>query len=133
MSATDYAERLVKINPLNTSEEVEKYLGRGLPKWPQMIVTGRPVKEVQARGIIRRTDTFFIHDYIGNDHKWNDEVKRAVGLPTGQLTAASWAEMDAWRVKWECVSTEYVHNSWISCSARSSPFRPQVVDSKYTK
>lgn len=33
---------------------------RSLPKWPQMIVTGTPVSEMQALEIIRRTDVFFV-------------------------------------------------------------------------
>lgn len=115
VSSDKRTERLARINPLNTLEEIDKYLDRNLPKWPQMIVTGRPVKEVQARGIIRRTDTFFTHGYTGNDHEWDDEVKKAVGLPIGRPSLDVYDQEDAWKRKWECVSTQYVHNSWISC------------------
>jgi len=111
-------ERLARINPLNTPEEIDKYLGRNLPKWPQMIVTGRPVKEVQARGIIRRTDRFFTHSRGGNDHEWNAEVKKSVGMPMDDY---AYDETRDWRKKWDCVVTEYVHNSWVSCSSIFGP------------
>lgn len=38
---------------------MENLLDRGLPKWPQMLVTGASVTKEQALEIIRRTDSFF--------------------------------------------------------------------------
>jgi hypothetical protein len=101
-----------------------------LPKWPQMLVLGKPIGEALALEIIRRTDTFFTHGYDGNDHQWNDAVREAVGypkepenrheLPPGWIRE-HFEKVEEWTEKWGCIPTEYVHNSWISCAFIHGP------------
>lgn len=95
----------------------------GLPKWPQMLVTGVPVTPEQAKEIIRRTDSFFTNWYDGNDEKYVRWVRDTLGMPRcerdgGMLKLIEYFSLrDAWQERWGCICTEYVHNSWIS-----SPF-----------
>lgn len=100
-----------------------------LPKWPQMLVTGKSLSADQAKEIIRRTDSFF-GGHSGNDHVYNAQVKQALGMPlhpqippvgapTGQYLSdleCYWAQERAFRKRWGYVETEYVTNDWISCS-----------------
>lgn len=100
-------------------------LNRGLPKWPQMLVTGVPVPD-RAKEIIRCTDSFFTHGYDGNDHDWNRAVRKALGMPEeydqgkgaydSNRFHAYWEELRVWRERWGAIETQYVHNSWVSCS-----------------
>lgn len=120
---------------------------RGLPEWPQMYVTGKPVTLEQAKEIIRRTDTFF--DWGGgNNHEYNRWVKETLGIPPDpwfgygydqesldqrdrweklspeerQKERDAYAEKRAaWEGRWNCVRTSYVHNNWISCSFIGGP------------
>ena len=105
---------------------------RGLPKWPQMWVTGVPVGSEKALEVIRRTDTFFTHLYGGNQHIWNHWVRKALNMPLGELEAsgtcgvgakfnaekwqAHWDAEETWKKAWGCIQTEYVDNSWVSCN-----------------
>lgn len=103
----------------------------GLPKWPQMLVSGRAVTPDQAKEIIRRTDNFMTSGYGGNDHAWNRRTKQLLGMPdddfsvTKDYTAdqrnALWRKIDAWREAWGVIHTEYVRNSWLSCSFIGGP------------
>lgn len=113
----------------------------GLPKWPQMRVAGPPISADQASEIIRRTDSFIIHGYDGNDRSWNRYVRAILGIP--QDRDFNWPQDDAseeeraafredmnnhyaavakWREDWGCIETEYVHNSWISSSYIGGPY-----------
>lgn len=59
----------------------------GLPKWPQMLVTGKSVTQEQAKEIIFRTDRFFTDPYEysgGNAHEFNRAYRTTAGL--GRLT-----------------------------------------------
>lgn len=96
-------------------------LNVGLPKWPQMYVTGVPVTEEQAKEIIRRTDTFFTRGYNGNEHDWNRKVSRALKMPFFDHTLAWWGKSEEWKKRWGVISTAYVHNSWVSCSFIGGP------------
>jgi len=113
-------------------------LNRHLPKWPQMIVVGKTITVEQALEIIRRTDMFFTHGYGGNDHGFDNRAKMIVGMPetdlwrepsynewSDELRTKLWQErwdgLQAWREKWQVIETEYVHNSWISCSFVGGP------------
>lgn len=105
---------------------------RGLPKWPQMLVTGVPVSEEQALEIIRRTDTFFTWGG-GNNRAFNNMVHETLRMPVNdsyeqypgceQFKSFDdyWAAKEKWREKWGLVDTEYVINSWISCSFVGGP------------
>lgn len=123
-------------------------LGMGLPKWPQHYVTGTPVTVDQAKEIIRRTDSFFCHGYGGNNRQYNSWVRKTLGMapdywdrPTRPFPKddAPQAEKDAdlearraenaedrrltelFEKRWHPLSTEYVHNSWISCAFIGGP------------
>jgi hypothetical protein len=105
----------------------------GLPKWPQMRVSGHSVTPEQASEIIRRTDTFFTGYGGGNDKHWNRFVKGIVKMPLGLDDErryepgakvdwqAEYAAEAAWKEAWGCIETEYVHNSWISCAFIGGP------------
>lgn len=54
---------------------------KGLPKWPAIVVKGKPVTEDQAKEIIIRTDSF----YFGcNDREWEAEINSMIyGIDAG--------------------------------------------------
>jgi hypothetical protein len=55
----------------------------GLPKWPQMLVTGKKVTVDQAKDIIFRTDLFFVDECKysgGNCTEFNDAYREAALL-----------------------------------------------------
>jgi len=106
----------------------KELLNRGLPKWPQMIVTGKKLTEGQALEIIRRTDSFFNYP-SGNNHSF---IKKAVEILEFPYDRDLWKIKDTeerfkkyeeyknkkeeFHDKWGTIETEYVHNSWISCA-----------------
>ena len=114
-------------------------LGVELPKWPKMYVTGKPVSVEQAKEIIRRTDTFFTHGYGGNNREYDQWVRDTIGIPSDgydfdyeaqqklsdEERSALWRkrcqERDAWREQWNVLQTDYVLNSWVSCSFIGGP------------
>lgn len=123
-------------------------MNQGLPKWPQHYVTGMPVTVEQAKEIIRRTDTFFTHGYDGNNHEYNRWVRQTLGMPPGWMDNESppWPKDDApesekqkaiearrahyaeerrlrelFEARWHPIDTQYVHNSWVSCSFIGGP------------
>lgn len=97
----------------------------GLPKWPQMYTTGKPVTLEQAKEIIRRTDTFFHWpEYAGNDRAYAQRVIAALKVPIfeqrhdGDISGLNehWKLEEAWRARWGYIHTEYVSNSWLACA-----------------
>ena len=100
-----------------------------LPKWPQMIVTGKKIHEDQALEIIRRTDAFFDFFQCGNNHDFIDEVKRILRFPPDPYDVKISYEEGANRFSliekrledWGVVKTQYVENNWISCSFIGGP------------
>ena len=106
----------------------EELLNRGLPKWPQMIVTGKTVPKEAALEVIRRTDDFFGYFQSGNDHDFIDKARRILGMPNVherglgfEESAKRFEEMGNWLKNWGVIKTEYVFNSWISCSWVGGP------------
>lgn len=97
----------------------EELMEAGLPKWPQMIVTGADISKEQALEIIRRTDGFF-SNFFSNDRDFGEKVKRAVKYPDEpeEDTTDAWnkyyVELEAWKEKWGYIETEYVWNNWVS-------------------
>lgn len=89
-----------------------------LRKWPQMVVTGRPVTKEQALEIIRRTDTFFVHEYSGNDRDYEAAIIKRFEYPRFDYASgkSNYDAREAWMTTWQAVRTSYVHNSWVSCS-----------------
>ena len=99
----------------------------GLPKWPQHIVTGAPLSVEQAKEIIRRTDSFF-NGSGGNAREWNKTIHRRLKIPevdhggcAVDHIRAAYERVDEWRRRWGTISTNYVHNSWISCAFIGGP------------
>ena len=102
-------------------------LNRGLPKWPQCIITGESVTPEQADEIIRRTDTFLTFGFGGNDQRFDEAAKSILHLPQFPSLDDSMSPEDRhilieeyhkdyeyWHSKWQLVSTQYIKNSWIS-------------------
>jgi hypothetical protein len=99
-----------------------------LPKWPQMRVWGRPVTQRQAQAIIARTDSFWSNQgRSGNNDLFENDLCRALSIPRLDYGAANadWQAMyEAWeqfQTKIGYISTEYVYNSWISCTFIGGP------------
>lgn len=101
----------------------DELLRRDLPKWPQMFVTGAQVSVEQAKEIIRRTDSFFLHcGRTGNDARYAERVLNRLNFPRGDSdTLKLFTKEDEWKKKWGCIETEYVFNSWISCAYIGGP------------
>lgn len=104
---------------------------RGLPKWPQMIVTGTKVTKEQAEEIIRRTDSFYTWG-LGNNHWFIEEAKIALCLPEepeGRLGTDEYFKLaneyyekkNAFLEAIGFINTNYVENDWISCSCFGGP------------
>jgi hypothetical protein len=53
----------------------DELLGRGLPKWPALLVVGENVTEDQAKLILIRTDSF---SFSCNDQEWERDLNEAV-------------------------------------------------------
>ena len=104
----------------------DELMGLGLSKWPQMIVTGTTLPEEQALEIIRRTDRFFSWP-SGNNHPFIKEAVQAVKMPQrpkgddADTLQQYWSADEAWKKKWGLIETEYVTNSWVSCSFVGGP------------
>ena len=106
----------------------EEVLSRGLPKWPQMVVTGMPLPWTRAKEVIRRTDSFIGNGSGGNDYEWNRAAAKLLKMPhlfdMGPKEASDdkpernyqeeWDLQEKWLKKWGYVQTEYVRNSWLS-------------------
>lgn len=104
----------------------------GLPKWPQMRVTGKKISIERAKEIIFATDTFLTGYSCGNDLTWESTVKRLAGLqilefdPPARDTATpeTYTKLREKRAKMRALLVEragflfttYVHNSWASCA-----------------
>lgn len=112
-----------------------KELAQGsLPKWPQMLVTGRPVTVEQAQEIIFRTDDFLTNasEYSGgNCHEFNRYYREIAGLdqlrverqyPEGHTyRVTDWDRMYQLRNSLGIVHTSYVRNNWASSSFIGGP------------
>lgn len=106
-----------------------------LPKWPQMIVSGKSVTIDQAKEIIFRTETFFTEasPYSGgNCHDFNRKYRDSAGLNAIQVlrnspdgartwTDVDWDRQDYLRRQLGVVLTRYVNNDWASSSFVGGP------------
>lgn len=83
-----------------------------LPKWPQMIVTGKSVTIEQAKDIILRTDRFLTcaTEYSGgNYHEFNVAYRKDAGL-----IGKEYGHTQLLREALGFVETSYVSNDWAS-------------------
>lgn len=113
------------------NEEQKQLLDRGLPKWPQMIVTGESITQEQAKEIIRRTDYFLHGGHGGNDRVWNKRAIKLLKMPHGfdmdpdqpkiEDYSAHFEECDTWRDNWGCINLEYLSVGWLSAAALQGP------------
>ena len=98
-----------------------------LPKWPQMIVAGKPVTVEQAKDIIFRTDRFLTEfsEYSGGNYrKFNKEYRDKAGITSvlpaiikdRQLRDEIYDEL---RVIWPDI--RYVLNDWGSSNFIGGP------------
>ena len=127
-------------NVETTDPKVVELLDRGLPKWPQHYVTGQTLQPELAKEIIRRTDSFFAGGHGGNNHDYDRWVRKMLGMPCDWLDLPKdpdpktepdafrafyqkrRVEEDAFRRRWHTISTQYVHNSWVSCAFVGGPY-----------
>lgn len=100
---------------------MSELLNLGLPKWPQMIVTGQSVTVDQAKNIILRTDDFLTDPYKwsgGNNHGFNTRYRKMAGLD--RIKDDDWVKLLDFGAKLReeigHIECEYVKNSWASCA-----------------
>ena len=106
-------------------------LNRGLPKWPQMIVTGPSIAEDLALEVIRRTDAWFVSGQGCNDHAGDRRLARRFRMPHFRDHSvqhpddfdwgAHWDRGERWTKAWGAIATTYVRNSWIGSSFIHGP------------
>lgn len=83
-----------------------------LPKWPQMIVTGKTISETDALEIIRRTDIFIADPkYNGHDKEFSSRAIRILKYPD-----YDYGMTKVWLKDWGFISLEYIYNDWINSS-----------------
>jgi hypothetical protein len=115
---------------MKTRVKKSELLQRGLPKWPALIVKGKPVTQEQAMEIIVRTDHFSfcsndkefekdIHELIyGVRADWlglNDAIKEKYRLKDFNET---WEKQESLEAKYKILDLSYMSNhrilsSWI--------------------
>lgn len=110
----------------------EELLHRGLPKWPQMIVTGPRLREDLALEVIRRTDSWFVSGYGCNDRDGDRRLAQrfrmphyhdyAIQRPADFNWSAFYERGDRWQEAWGAIRTQYVHNTWIGSSFIHGPY-----------
>lgn len=109
---------------------MSKLFDRALPKWPQMIVTGTPVTEDQAKEIIFRTDHFLcdFDSYAGgNNRQFTKLYQNAAGItyirdkfiaehPNNHFKSGLklYDYNDLIQEKIGFIKTNYVFNDWAS-------------------
>ena len=103
----------------------------GLPKWPQLRLTGPNVGEALAKEIIFATDVFLTSfgSSGGNNHAWENAVRTRMGVPRVDAPAHGTPEWEPyvkaqramfrlqamWAEAGNVLSTEYLKNDWAAC------------------
>lgn len=132
--------RVVFSGPLANELSKDDAFSRGLPKWPQLKLTGVPVTEAQAKDIIARTDSFItsISSWCGgNNRAWNDWALNALGFSEllvfstrfigsenliKGFAPAYYEILDEVRKELGFVQTQYVGNHWLSSAFIYGPY-----------
>lgn len=107
----------------NIDKQISDLAVGGLPKWPQMLVSGVQVTPEQAFDIILRTDRFLTDpDGYSNNRefsKWYKAESNLVALlktrkyPEGhEYQTTNWEKYHQLQESIKFVVTEYVHNDW---------------------
>lgn len=118
---------------MNTEES--SLLDIGLPKWPQMKVTGKSVTPEQASEILRRTDRAMSGRW-GNDRQFSRRVGSLLRMPPLLVSTSDFfdslkkftpgtpayrdadfageADAQEWMRRWGYIETDYVCNRWVS-------------------
>lgn len=105
-----------------------------LPKWPQMLVTGKRITQEQADEIIFRTDIFLTDAYEhagGNNRQFNVQYRNDAGLDRFQepkqiteghkFMSTNWEKQSKLWQLLGVIRTNYVKNDWASCSFIGGP------------
>lgn len=117
-----------------TNQDINKLANDNLPKWPQMLVTGKQVTVEQAKEIIFRTDDFLTDASTysgGNAQRFNDAYRKLAGLELLQFertfrdghtyTSFDWDKQRELCERLNIIRTKYVENRWASCSYIGGP------------
>lgn len=115
--------------------DIYKLANGNLPKWPQMLVTGKQVTVEQAKEIIFRTDNFLTdaHPYSGgNAREFNKHYRKIAGLDLLQVEKTArvggqkyidvdWDKQHELQYLLQTLGTSYVTNNWASSSYIGGP------------
>ncbi len=97
---------------------IKEAYGRNLPKWPQLVITGKPVTVEQAKEIIYRTDSFMApYAHGGNNAEWVNWANHVLGryeLDNMQDTGLKWRIFSEMSVELGRLELNYLSNDWIS-------------------
>ena len=110
---------------------LEEACRKGLPKWPKLLMSGKPVGVDIAKNIIFRTDRFLKEigaAYGGNNRLWNAWARKELGynllqqdpdesddwMPPMRDDIDIWALRQDFKEQMAMVDTNYVHNTWAS-------------------
>jgi len=114
-----------------TQADIHRLESIHLPKWPQMLVWGKPVTVEQAKDIILRTDRFFTDVSLlpeGHNRKWIKWAQQELGfrhVVEDETPAGRKRRYDAQKALEEglpVIDTMYVHNTWASSSFVHGPY-----------
>lgn len=132
MSSDANMEHELDLSEPTYTEEENKILFKGLPKWPHLIIIGKPVTRDQAFDIIFRTDGFLTDTCKhagGNNHAFNAIYHRDSGI--AQVAKEKEQYNDAWlfdmqvtealREKIKFVRRKYIRNDWTSSPMVGGP------------
>lgn len=113
------------------TEAEQLLLNRGLPKWPHLIIIGKPVTKDQAFEIILRTDGFLSDTSKfpgGNNRDFNRIYQRDSGIaelmPPENFDSGwfyTYMAQQALREKIKFVSFSYIRNDWAASSYIGGP------------
>ena len=99
---------------------MKEILQRNLPKWPQMLVSGKTIAQEDAMEIIRRTDSFFGSGFGGNDREYAKQLRAITKMPNndGEYDYKTWCD---WKQRWGYLDLEHIHNDWVTSAFIGGP------------